>query len=279
MAELKPTQSKTKKVMTDLINKSKDKFNTNIDENDENIRIRTDEISQNALTGLFLVLKKGQWHGFPLQMQLVWILCIVMGSGIQWITLLLLYLYTSDQEVDPLSEDKGGQAVAALSVMTSTLILFIYVLAEFRRAGMTLYQYWGVFINEISADLSWNNLLYVFTLIFLIGKIGILGTVTILSTMSINQQNNISDQLGIALSYFFLLEVDEWIYQALVEDFDVLEEDDFFLTSKEIVKADSDEEFQRKKAKHGIYWTVLLAILTIWSGGVWYWYASTADDE
>lgn len=92
MAELTSKKSKTKKVMSDLLSKTQSKFNTNVDGDDENVRIRTDEVSQNALTGLFLVLKKGQWDDFPMTMKLLWLFCIVMGSGIQWITLLLLFL-------------------------------------------------------------------------------------------------------------------------------------------------------------------------------------------
>ena len=92
-AELSPTKSKTKKVMTDLLNKAKSKTDTSYD---ENARIRTDEISQNAITGLFLVLKKGQWHQFPLTMKLLWVFCIMAGSGIQWITLMLLYIFLQE---------------------------------------------------------------------------------------------------------------------------------------------------------------------------------------
>ena len=279
MAEITHCESKSKKVISDLLSKTQNKFNNTVnDDDDENVRIRTDEVSQNALIGLFLVLKKGKWNEFPLKMQSLWIFCIVMGSAIQWITLLLLYLYTEDQEIDPLSEDTRGQGVALLSVLSTSLILFIYVLDEGRKTIFTLYQYWGIFITEITVEFSWNNVLYIFVFLFLILELGILGTVTILSTMSINQQNNISDQLGIALSYFFLLEVDEWIYNALIQDFNVLEDDDFILKAKDMVKADSDMEFYKKKANRGILWTVLLAVLTIWSAGVWYFDASGADE-
>ena len=207
-------------------------------------------------------------------MKILWIFCIIGGSGIQWLTLLLLYIYTSQEDVDEISADPGGQIVEALSVMMSSLILFIYVLAEFRKGSLTLYQYWAIFINEIKIECSLNNLLYIFVLIFLIADLGILGTVTILSTMSINQQNNISDQLGIALSYFFLLEVDEWIYEALIADFDVLEDEDFILKAKELTKANSDEEFYKKKAKYGIGYTILLCIFTVFTVMVWYWRAA-----
>ena len=96
--------------MTYLLSKTQSKFNTNVNSaDDENVRIRTDEASQNALTGLFLVLKKGKWDDFPLTMKLLWLFCIVMGSGIQWVTLLLLFLHTKDQELihyQQIQEDK-----------------------------------------------------------------------------------------------------------------------------------------------------------------------------
>lgn len=235
-------------------NKLKSKINTDInDPNNENARARTDELLQNPLTGLFLVLHQQKWSQFPFMMKLLWIMGILFGSGIQWVTVWLLYLYLSDIEPNPEDDDHDSFSIQLLSTMMSCVILFIYVFTKLRKAALTLYHYFALL--EFSFFHYW-------ILFHLILEILLPLTVTILSVLAMSEQNNISDQLGISLAFFFILELDEWIYEAFIEDFDVLDEEDFVMRSVALVKADDIKQFYHKKALVGVAWAALLLVLS-----------------
>ena len=156
---------------------------------------------------------------------------------------------------DPLSDDHNTFAIQLLSTMMSCVILFIYVLSEIRKSAMTLYQYWGIL--EFSFFHYW-------IFFMLIQDIALQFTVTVLSVVAMCDQNNISDQLGISLAFFFILEVDEWIYQAFIQDFDVLDEEDFVMKSVDLVKADNAKQYYHRRALIGVGWGVLLTLLSLW---------------
>ncbi|ETO15129.1 hypothetical protein RFI_22235 [Reticulomyxa filosa] len=94
--------------------------------------------------------------------------------------------------------------------------------------------------------------------------------------------NNISDKLQLALGFFFILEVDEWMYEVFINDFDVLDEEDFVIEdesaeadktqteNKDVEKNQVDEEAELakiwdKKARQAVRWGVVLSILMIWA--------------
>ena len=235
----------------------KNKFGVNPNDRElENAHVRSDELSQNPITGLFLVVQKRLWHEFPLSMKFVWISSVIVGAGIQWTTVLFLYIYfreeTSSNDTDTSdSNDNSSKKTAfrLLSALLSCGILFIYVLGEIRRSALTLRHYWTIiqftfFQYWIFGVLISDILLHV--------------AVAALSVIAIGDQDNISDQLGISLSFFFVLELDEWMYDVFIKDFDVLENDDFEIKIVDTTRAESREEFYHKKAIAGVRWGVAL---------------------
>eukprot|EP01084_Bolivina_argentea_P079117 143577_1 len=236
--------------------KLKHKFNVNAyDPSNENAQIRSDELSPNPLTGLFLVLNKGIWNNFPKTMKCLWITCILVGSGVQWSTTWLLFLYLHSIKPDTSTDDKDTKSIKLFSAMMSCIILFIYVLGEIRKSFLTLYHYWSILEFSI---------LHYWIFIMLINDISLQFCIAMLSVLAIRDQNNISDQLGISLAFFFILELDEWIYNAFIKDFDVLEDEDFIMKSVDLVKADDIQQFYHKKAVMGIVWGLGLLVLSCW---------------
>ncbi len=71
---------------------------------------------------------------------------------------------------------------------------------------------WGIFI--------WTCFLLDVLLHFGVG---------VVSVIAIASQDNISEQLQAALAFFFILELDEWMYLVFIQPFDVLDEEDFTL--------------------------------------------------
>jgi len=281
------TKSKTKlfakENMLSAHSKMKNKFaaNIDIDPDADGARIRSDELSQNPLTGLFLILRQDRnaakvspddqkWDNkFPSLMKFVWIAAIVCGAGVQWTTSFLLwsYLWTLQQEriedgidVPILDQDKAIRLFCAIMPCT---ILFVYVLGEARTAFLTIRHFWAILEPKLL-----DYFLFVFFIMDLLLQL----TVANLSVISIGEQDNISDQLGVSLGFFFILELDEWIYSAFIRDFDVLNDDDFVLQMVDSVEQD-DTAFYLKKAKASLKWAILLAVGISWVIG--YFYIST----
>ena len=88
-------------------------------------------------------------------------------------------------------------------------------------------------------------------------------SVAILSVLAICDQDNIADQLGVSLAFFFILEVDEWIFDAFIRDFDVIEDEDFIMKSVDIIKAYDIQTYYRKKSLVGFGWGFLLTLLSV----------------
>eukprot|EP01084_Bolivina_argentea_P222570 376695_1 len=258
MASLDKADSVKKKGMFAAISahkKMKAKFAVQVstaDLDDENVHLRTDEVSQNSLTATFLTLRNGLWHEFPCAMKFVWIACILTGAGVQWATTWLLYFHFTDlhdlmekykdlEERDfTLDRSKAEHVFAAVM---SCALLFSFVLGESRKALLTLKHYWAIL--EVGVLEYWLFSMF-------IGDILLQLAVMCLSVIAIGLQDNISDQLGISLSFFFVLEFDEWLYIAFIKDYDVVQEEDFTLQSVDAVL--SKQDFYRQKTKNAIIW-------------------------
>jgi len=186
------------------------------------------EFTQNPLTGLFLVRAKKIWDLFPRSMQIVWIGAVVFSSFIQWAACVALLLYflgiTVTDETSVSGEPTGVQMIS--TIVTAT-VLFIYLLGEIRstfRAFQAAMLYlerdkWGYFIS-----------------VFFLLDIFLHCAVAIMSVLGMATVNDISDKLQLALGFFFILEVDEWMYEVFINDFDVLDEEDFS------IEDDSEQE-------------------------------------
>merc|ERR1711879_115267 len=253
---VKSTLLTTTDVAHGLHNTVKKKFNTSVnDPNHGDAQTRTDELSQNAVTGFFLVLHKEKWSEFPKSMKALWILCILISSGIQWSTTFLLYLYIMNDEDEDEDDDDPAQGIQLLSSMMACVILFVYVFGEIRQSFYTLWHYWGILEFGI---------LHYWILFMLFGEISLEITIAVLSTFAIQEEDNISDQLGISLAFFFILELDEWVYSAFIQDFDVLEEDDFNLVSIDPIKTKDIKDFYHRKAMIGIAAGMVLFTFCFW---------------
>merc|ERR1712228_1133492 len=88
--------------------------------------------------------------------------------------------------------------------------------------------------------------------------------VAFLSVLAIQDQGNISDQLGICLAFFFIMELDEWIYCTFITDFDVLQSEDFVVKSRDLLAANDLKQFYHKKAVMGIVWGLCLFLLSLY---------------
>lgn len=245
--------------------KLKDRFALNPNSRElKNAYVRTDELSPNPITGLYLVVSKKLWPRFPLTMKFVWIASVLVSAGVQWLTALFLYIYfrpannnNDDTSSDDSSSSSSKSSIDGYTLLTALLscgLLFVYVLGEIRRSLLTLRHYWVVL--EFTFFQYW-----IFSV--LVGDILLHLAVAALSILAIGDQDNISDQLGISLSFFFILEFDEWMYDVFIKDFDVLEDDDFTVEIVDSVRADDLEEFWDKKAKWGMIWFFILIFLLI----------------
>jgi len=260
---------------TKSLTDTKDGSNNNNNNNGpkEKVVKNTIEFTQNPLTALFLVRAKCLWDSFPFSMQCVWILAVLGASFIQWAACLALLFYflglTVKHQTDVNSSEPAG--VQLVSTFLAATMLFIYLLGEIRSASRTFQaalQYlerdnWGYFVSIF------------FVLDILLHVAGAIVSVVAMATV-----DNISDKLQLALGFFFILEVDEWMYAVFINDFDVLDEEDFSIedeseannnkTEEKDIEKDQNTEISitriwENKAKQAIRWGLVLTVLMCWA--------------
>ena len=201
-------------------------------------------------------------------MKAVWIMAILVGAGVQWTTSLLLFIYLfelqrQDGYIPPAGLDQDN-AIRLLCAIMPCTILFVYVLGEARTAFITLRHF-----MQIKKPLPpLDNFLFVMFIMDFVLQF----TVAVLSVISIGEQDNISDQLGVSLGFFFILEFDEFLYEAFIKDFDVLNEEDFVLQMVDM-KEEDDTAFYLHKARSSLKWSIVLFAGIV--GTILYFYLSS----
>merc|ERR1712113_6249 len=154
--------------------------------------------------------------------------------------------YLSVSRDDEEIEDDRSPANQLFSAMLASVILFVYIMGEIRQSFLTVWHYWSI----IEYDLLHYGILFM-----LCADIALELTIAFIAIITIERQTEMGEQLAKSLEFFFILSLDEWIWTAVIEDFDVLEEEDFNVESRDLVtdKGKGEEHFLNKKAKIGVY--------------------------
>jgi len=226
---------------------------SNISIDEHGFQVKRKPLENNSLIGLMIIYhKKNIWPLLPMRIKVVWIFCIVMGLGTQWLCALLLLLYLFG----------NSYSKAFIDVFVATFFLFIYVLNEIDSKIRALQHFW----SNSPQILTLKNPDYLGYFIFgmLVMDLLLVLQVAIISVLSIGTCDNISDQLQVALTFFYILQLDEWMYEGLIQKFYLLSEEDFQINEYIGATADDFGNYLNQKALSAIKYIIALCVLIIY---------------